>query len=298
MFTVVVPFYNRSRFLRRLLNSISIQCIENLEVFIVDNGSFEEEAGAAWDIINDFDSSLDVCYVSTLKTGNANYARNLGCEFSSKKYIAYLDSDDYWPDGYLNSVLEIINSGESRPIYSGAKVIRDETECFYESRQIGENESPVEFLLGKNRALAQTSSYILPASILRGRRLWDEGLKRHQDYDFFIKVFDEFGWRYNANSYVILDWAGNSKRLIDFSSIFNFYYRYKSRFSLGTRRRYLLLIAKEISIRGGGDEWLDVVAEELRIAGFLSWVFSLFVKRQLIKLSWLLLCHIRGKRES
>jgi glycosyltransferase involved in cell wall biosynthesis len=88
-FSVVIPTYNRSAWLREALESIFQQVFEDYEVIVVDDGSTDDTS----QMLRQYGNRL-VCL--TQKNLGPGTARNLGVKHAKGRYIAFLDSDDLW----------------------------------------------------------------------------------------------------------------------------------------------------------------------------------------------------------
>lgn len=239
--SVVVPFYNRSRFLKRLLDSIEIQTMEIKKIYIIDNGSSLEETLLAWDILSSHILSSKCLFTSSLGKGNANYARNLGYELAKTKYVAFLDSDDWWNENHLSDSIECLESSKKVAVYSGPIIHISESISYSgQTTDVNNFDNPFSLILGG--FMAQTSSYLVNKDELKYNIIWDEKLKRHQDYDYFAQVFYKTqGWcycsKYNSN----IDWnyGGTNLKNFDFDSCIYFYERWESKIPNDIKKRYL-----------------------------------------------------------
>lgn len=241
--SVVVPFFNRSSFLERLISSILSQTLQPDQVFIVDNGSSMVEAERAWDVIRKFsaDISFELIFVSTMKKGNANYARNLGLHLARAKYVAFLDSDDWWESFHLKKSRDFLLSSGKAAVYSGG-IIHKESVFINYSADVNAFSSPLEFIFSKGRYLAQTSSYVVDKEALSSAGVvWNESLKRHQDYDFFLSIYYRTnGWFFSNIPAANVDWIeGGSKKKVNMMSMLRFLSIWEPRFPAKTLERYL-----------------------------------------------------------
>jgi glycosyltransferase involved in cell wall biosynthesis len=91
--SVVVPVYNRERYLAEALESVVAQDYRPLELVVVDDGSTDGSSTVAARMPH-------VRLVSGEHRGVAA-ARNLGLRAASGAYIAFVDSDDVWLPGKL-----------------------------------------------------------------------------------------------------------------------------------------------------------------------------------------------------
>ena len=113
---VIIPFYQRqSGVLARALASIAEQTIDLslLHVIIVDDAS---PAGPEIDI--EQASLPDGLAVTTIarENGGPAAARNTGLAFAEKlgvRYVAFLDSDDWWEPGHLATAIACLRDGTS-----------------------------------------------------------------------------------------------------------------------------------------------------------------------------------------
>lgn len=107
--SVVIPSFNRYKFLVNAVKSVLEQDISEIEIIIVNDGStdfdyFNNDLRQS-DLIQwiDLDQNRKLNY----KSGPANIAsvRNVGIEKAKGEYIAFLDDDDIWMANKLKSQL-------------------------------------------------------------------------------------------------------------------------------------------------------------------------------------------------
>ena len=102
--SVVIPTYNRATELRRCLLSLECQIFKNFEVLVCDDGSIDN----TFSVINEFHNTLSIRYFCNRNFGGPARPRNIGVSNSIGKYIAFLDSDDWWtPSKLLVSVSKL-----------------------------------------------------------------------------------------------------------------------------------------------------------------------------------------------
>src|SRR5689334_21235100 len=93
--SIVVPLFNKERYVRRALESIARQTQSDFEAIVVDDGS--KDNGAA--VVEQFpDSRFRLIRQSNQGPGAA---RNRGLAECSAELIAFLDADDEWLPDYL-----------------------------------------------------------------------------------------------------------------------------------------------------------------------------------------------------
>ena len=242
--SVVVPFFNRSEFLERLLDGVLNQTVLSECIFIVDNGSkYEDILNLSSIIALDKFKMLNLILVSTMKKGNANYARNLGYELAQTKYVAFLDSDDWWTEKHLENSISSLKITNKVAVYSGA-IVHTKNRVFENSSiDVKRFNNPFDLILSSKGYLAQTSSYIVDKQAIGEKVIWDNNFKRHQDFDYFSSIFYKTsGWCYSPYVNVHIDWdtGGANKKEIDFYSIIFFYNKWRLSIPKHIKKTYLL----------------------------------------------------------
>jgi len=107
--SVIVPTYNRERWIGETLDSLHAQTWTPLEVIVVDDGSTDGTAK----LLEKRSLRGDRMRVITQANAGVSAARNAGTQASRGEFIIYLDSDDLlFPEAIRNYVESLIN-GES-----------------------------------------------------------------------------------------------------------------------------------------------------------------------------------------
>ena len=114
-FSVIIPTYNRSSYLKLTLESVSRQTFTDYEIIVVDDGSTDDTPA--------YLSQLNE-RVTVIRQPNSGpgAARNRGAENARGEYLAFLDSDDLWFPWTLETVAALIEKHE-RPAIVAAKLV-------------------------------------------------------------------------------------------------------------------------------------------------------------------------------
>lgn len=210
--SVVIPCYNSSE-LRRTLESVCKQTYTHWEAICVDDGSDMD----LFPVIEALGDSR-ISYHRLEEHTNANVARNYGILHSHGVYIAMLDSDDEWMETHLEDSLRILSEAQADCVYSSL-ILRGKTDSVFTTRPVKEGETMIDFLLSTGYG-AQTSTLVMTASSAK-KILWDETLRRHQDYDFVARYSREYKMLPKLIPAVIYHCA-NTSPVIDFDSCIRF----------------------------------------------------------------------------
>ena len=89
--SVIIPVYNVEEYLKQCLDSVINQTYKNLEIILVDDGSFDN-SGKICDEYALKDNRIKVIHK---ENGGLSDARNVGIKEATGEYITFIDSDDY-----------------------------------------------------------------------------------------------------------------------------------------------------------------------------------------------------------
>ena len=131
--SVIIPTFNHARFIGQCIEGVLKQGYESLEILVVDDGSTD----ATREIVNGFGDP--VRYIHQENQGQAT-ARAFGIEQTSGELIGLLDSDDYWSDGFLASLVPMFRHPEVSIAFSNHDRVNAEGEAF--EKNVFQNERP------------------------------------------------------------------------------------------------------------------------------------------------------------
>lgn len=116
--SVIIPVYNVEAYIRECLDSLINQTLEDIEIICINDGS-RDLSPQILDEYEKKDSRIKVIHQKNQKQGAA---RNRGIEIAKGKYIAFIDSDDWVEDNYLE---ELYNACEENQVNSAvASILR------------------------------------------------------------------------------------------------------------------------------------------------------------------------------
>lgn len=185
--SVVIPAYNCERYIHRAIDSVLAQTYRPLECIVVDDGSTDGTSAIA----QGFGDQVRLVRQSN---GGASSARNAGIAAARGRYIAFLDSDDYWFDTKLDNQLAVFErhpevvlvSGRWRWIPSSAEVAPDSlTGPAWDPGQV--KIRPGLKTLLRDPYLC-TPSVVIDASAAKSAGGFDPALPTAEDVDFFLRA--------------------------------------------------------------------------------------------------------------
>ena len=103
--SIIMPNYNKGKFLDETINSIISQDYKNWNLFLIDNASTDNTKN----ILRKYNNSKhNIRLVYLIKNKGVAFSRNLGIRLSKSKYIAFIDSDDYWDSNKLKNQINFM----------------------------------------------------------------------------------------------------------------------------------------------------------------------------------------------
>jgi cellulose synthase/poly-beta-1,6-N-acetylglucosamine synthase-like glycosyltransferase len=186
--SVVIPAYNAAATIAKTLDSVFAQTFQNLEVVVVNDGSPDTEELER--VLQPYFARIT--YLRQENRGPAA-ARNAGILRSSGEYVAVLDSDDTWDPEYLDAQLTLLESQE------GADLVYADLRMVGESPRAGK--TCMEDCPSRGRANFESilredcqipnSAVVVRRRVLMEAGLFDEALRRVEDWDMWLRV----AWR-------------------------------------------------------------------------------------------------------
>jgi len=89
--SVIVTVYNDEAHLRKCLDSLLAQTLEEIEIIAVDDGSTDSSA----DILKEYQGKSAKLICVEKENGGVSDARNCGLSYATGEYVGFVDSDDY-----------------------------------------------------------------------------------------------------------------------------------------------------------------------------------------------------------
>ena len=92
--SIIMPVFNSEKYLEETLNSALNQSLKNIELICIDDGSPD----SSLQILRNFSEKDERIHIITQENSGSGVARNAGLNLARGNYIAFLDSDDLYPD--------------------------------------------------------------------------------------------------------------------------------------------------------------------------------------------------------
>lgn len=113
----IIPVYNVEDYLHQCIDSILNQYTDEVEIILVDDGS-TDKSGKICDEYKECNCDIKIIHK---KNGGASSARNMGMQYATGKYIAFVDSDDYIAKNAIQKILDWTNDSTADLCFMNAK---------------------------------------------------------------------------------------------------------------------------------------------------------------------------------
>ena len=102
--TIIMPNYNKGSFISQAIKSVVDQSYKNWKLYVIDDNSSDNSKKQ----ILKFKKNKRVKYFFLKKNRGPSYCRNFALRKSKSRFVAFLDSDDYWTKNKLKSQIDFM----------------------------------------------------------------------------------------------------------------------------------------------------------------------------------------------
>src|SRR5919107_4151720 len=121
--SVVIPFLNDERFLPEAIAAVFRQTYEDWELVLVDDGSRDHSTDIARGYAGRMPDRVFYLEHPGHENRGISASRNLGISRARGTYVAFLDSDDVWPDTKLDEQVHIMEAHPAVDLLYGTALV-------------------------------------------------------------------------------------------------------------------------------------------------------------------------------
>ena len=183
--SVIIPCFNRERYIAQTVDSVLSQTWQNLELIVVDDGCSDGSRA----ILESFGSRLEILQHPGRVNRGQSAAINLGLQHASGEYVAVLDSDDLFAPHKIERQVQFLMANPYLGlVYANGHYIDQDGVILHEFYGNGHRETS-----DPNRVLLDCY-FLVPNNALVRRSafercgLFDEELRASQDHDMAIRL--------------------------------------------------------------------------------------------------------------
>ena len=190
-FSVIIPLYNKAPYVAKAIQSVLAQTFADYELLIVDDGSKDESAQKAAQIIDGHDN----CRLIKQENAGVSVARNNGVAASQGEYLCFLDADDWWAPTFLEAMSNFIEEFQYAGIYGTNYTIVNETKHKTRIAKIGVDEGFEKGYINYCQVYAKTmymplwtGAVCIPRKVFEDMQGFPKGIKLGEDFLLWIRI--------------------------------------------------------------------------------------------------------------
>ena len=186
--SVIIPTYNREKFISECVQSVLAQTLPAREIIIVDDGSTDATYNILRDLgFNSLSTKKTVLRYFFQQNRGVSSARNLGIKEARSEYIALLDSDDLWLKRKLDRQVSAFQNDTqcSRLCHTDEIWIRNGVRVNQHKKHKKHGGNVFQSCL--KLCCISPSSAMMHRSVFEDFGFFDEDLPACEDYDFWLR---------------------------------------------------------------------------------------------------------------
>ena len=120
--SVIIPIYNVEKYLKKCLESVANQTLQDIEIICVNDGSTD----GSFDILKNFSQKDPRFVIINKQNEGVSVARNVGLKKVTSPYLMFLDADDYLTPNACEALYNKIKTTKSDIVNFKGYEISDE----------------------------------------------------------------------------------------------------------------------------------------------------------------------------
>ena len=210
--SVIIPAYNRERSILRAVSSVA-SASKDCEIIVVDDGSTDATAGRAREALS---SRGPAGRLLSQANAGPGAARNAGANAARGRYLAFLDSDDYWYPHTLDACLQALEGAE-RPA-----LVFLQTQDVEEGHDTAPPAAPAQVQLfagfleavsGYDSTRYGSCNVIVRADVYRDLAGFTDEVRCSEDTDLFLRAADAGPCMVLSGTPLVAHVTGHGERL-------------------------------------------------------------------------------------
>ncbi|RMD45126.1 MAG: glycosyltransferase family 2 protein [Aquificota bacterium] len=191
--SVILPTFNRAKYLDRAISSVLSQSFYDFELIIVDDASTDNTE----EIVGMFKDER-IIYVKNPKNLGGAGARNIGIKMAKGDFIAFQDSDDLWHPDKLELQMKVFEKAEEDVAVVYTAFIRKvgEKELIVPPPYVKKTEGYIYKELLTHINFVGTPTAVIRKEALEDVGYFDERFPRLQDWDLFLRLAKKYRFKF------------------------------------------------------------------------------------------------------
>ena len=196
-FSVIIPLYNKEKYIEKALKSILNQTFTDYEVLIINDCSTDKSAEIASTFLSE-----KVQLIHHEKNSGLAASRNTGIKKARANYVTFLDADDVWKPHFLEKIFQLIETfSEARIFATNYEEIWNQT---VKKPHNGSENLPEHFTgyvdffkINLKQGIYNHGSVCVHKEVYEKVGFYNENIQLSQDLDFNIRANYQYKLAYD-----------------------------------------------------------------------------------------------------
>lgn len=217
--TVIIPTFNREKFISRAIESVIAQTYKNIQIIVVDDASTDRTKPTLNSYLSSKILVLDTRdnlsnhekYSSNMPLPRGvSFARNLGISKAQGEYIAFLDSDDVWHSDKLEKQVSALQNSNYQWVHCNELWIRNDKPV----RQLKHHQKSGgdQFERSLEICCIGASCVVIKRSLFETEGVFNTDLKVCEDYDLWLRFLIKYPIEFVSED-LVTKYAGHPGQL-------------------------------------------------------------------------------------
>jgi glycosyltransferase involved in cell wall biosynthesis len=182
--SIIIPYFKSEKYIQQAINSVLNQKHKNWELIIIDDEISILSKDILYKIKKKNKNKIKILF--NKKNFGAAISRNRGISIAKGKYIAFLDSDDFWNKNKLYEQINFMEKKNVKISFTSYKVLNELNRPTYSVK--------ANFNLNYDELLKKcpicNSSVVVSRDVLKRNDFRD--LKTKEDYELWLRLSRKF----------------------------------------------------------------------------------------------------------
>lgn len=199
LISVVMPLFNKERWVIRAVASVLNQSYPTLELIVVDDGSKDDSVKRIQTVM---DPRIRII---SQENAGVSAARNRGIQEAKGELIAFLDADDAWKPHHLETIINLYRQYPAAGMWACAyTIVRPDNKTYdIHPRSLPDTLIDLQAYVAacvRYGSIAHTSSVVIRRSLLLDIGGFEVGITSGEDLDVWFQIIERSALAYSKTS--------------------------------------------------------------------------------------------------
>jgi glycosyltransferase involved in cell wall biosynthesis len=192
--SIIVPVYNRKKYLKECLNSICQQVRQDVEIILIDDCSTDGSIKICKKFVKKYNF---IRLINLKKNRGVAYCRNIGIKKATGEYICFVDSDDKLSKGSISNVLHHIRIFYGKEVFilrhfdlriNKVSNLNINKNFIFDLKSNKENKSLVNYIKNFDKFRTVCWQFIVKKKFLYLNNIYFKNIKVYEDVTFVLEI--------------------------------------------------------------------------------------------------------------